>query len=372
MILATPGPTPVPEDIRFAMSEKTIHHRTKEFEAIFAEARALLFKLFDMPEVLMLASTGSGAMEAAVTNLCNQKALVVNAGKFGERFGKICQAFGKELTELTYEWNTPADVNEIIDALKNDPTIDAIFVEICESAGGLRHPVEQIAKAAKAINPNIAIITDGITAVGVEPIDTTHIDAIVAGSQKAFMLPPGLSMIGLSQLALERIKQNDAGFYFNLNHEIKNQQKNTTAWTAATTLIIGLKAVLEQMFDMGLETLYKKTKARSLATNQACEALGLTIYPKTPAPSMTTVWLEGRAETMRKILKEKHRINVAGGQEHLKGNIFRINQMGFIEEYESAWIVNAIELALCEMDDRTFTGIGNKTFIDTYYQELKS
>ena len=196
-MLLTPGPTPVPEFVRKAMADITIHHRTPEFEAIFAQTRELLFELYGMDEVVMLASSGSGAMEACVTNLTHKKALTINSGKFGERFGKICKAFDIKYSEIKNEWNTPVCVEDVVEAIKNDSEIDAIFIQICESAGGLRHPVEEIAKRVKEINKNITIVADGITAIAVEKIDTTNLDAVITGSQKALMLPPGLAMIGL-------------------------------------------------------------------------------------------------------------------------------------------------------------------------------
>ncbi len=223
MLLFTPGPTPVPESVRLAMATPTLHHRTPEFEAIFKETRELLFKLFHTDEVIMLASSGTGAMEAAVTNLCHDTLLSVNAGKFGERFGKIAVASGLQNIEIKHEWNTPATVEEVIETLKANPSVDAIAIQISESAGGLRHPVEEIAAAAKAINPSIMIIADGITAVGVEPIDVTNIDCLIAGSQKALMLPPGLAILGLSNAAIEKTGEGK-GYYLNLASEIKKQK----------------------------------------------------------------------------------------------------------------------------------------------------
>ena len=178
------------------MAGETLHHRTPEFENIFKNTRELLLELFDMPEAVMLASSGTGAMEACVTNLTKQKALTINSGKFGDRFGKICAAHNIPSVEIKHEWNTPASVEEVVEAINNNSDIDAIFIQVCESAGGLRHNVEQIAKTVKDINPEIMVVADGITAVGVERIDTSNIDALITGSQKALMLPPGLAMIG--------------------------------------------------------------------------------------------------------------------------------------------------------------------------------
>ena len=370
MLLFTPGPTPVPEFVRVAMSEPTIHHRTPEFEAIFAKTRALLKEVLGLPEVLMLASSGTGAMEACVTSLCAKKLLSVNSGKFGERFGKIAKAFGIPNVEIKNPWDIPASLEQVLDALKQNPDIDAFCIQACESAGGLRHPYEVLAKAVKEFNPNIMVIVDGITAMGVEKIKTENIDALIGGSQKAFMLPPGLSIIGLSQKAVEKIQERDVGFYFNLKIELKNQVKNTTAWTAPTTIIIGLCAFLEKAKSIGFDTIYKQTKARSLACDMAMDNIGLKIYPTIPALSMTCVYHE-ESDKIRKVLKESSHVNIAGGQDDLKGKIFRINHMGLIDISEVSWVVNAVELTLDTLGIREFNGLANRVFIERYYKILQ-
>jgi aspartate aminotransferase-like enzyme len=369
MLLFTPGPTPVPESVRLAMATPTLHHRTPEFEAIFAETRELLFNLFATDEVIMLASSGTGAMEAAVTNLCKDTLLSVNSGKFGERFGKIALAHGLKNVEIKHDWDTPATVEEIVEAVKANPSIDAIAIQISESAGGLRHPVEEIAEAVKAINPSIMIIADGITAIGVERIKVENIDCILAGSQKALMLPPGLALLGLSNAAIEKIGEGK-GYYLNLASEIKKQKQNTTAYTAATTLIIGLRAILQEIeANGGIGKLYCDTVRRAKATRFALEALGLHSYPKTPARSMTTIDDEN-AKEIRDLLKTEFGVNVAGGQDHLKGKIFRINHMGLIEPYEMVAVVNAVELALAKLGRRDFDGTASRVFNEEYYKSV--
>jgi len=365
-MLLTPGPTPVPEFVRAAMATETLHHRTPEFEAIFKHTRELLLELLDMPEALMLASSGTGAMEACIINLTAKKSLTINSGKFGERFGKICKAMNIPNTEIKHDWDTPVSVDEVIEIIKNDSDIDSLCIQICESAGGLRHPVEEIAKQVKAINPNIMIIADGITAVGVEKIDTTNIDALITGSQKALMLPPGLAMIGLSNKAVEKIEANPKGYYFNLAIELKNQRKNTTAWTAATTLIIGLGAILDKIKADGFDKLYSDTALRANATREALKAIGLPIYPKTPADAMTTIYTE-QANEIRKILKNKYDVNIAGGQDDLNGKIFRINHMGLVAPFEAAWAVNAVEKTLEDLGIRTFDGTANRVFMEKMF-----
>ena len=367
MLLFTPGPTPVPESVRLATATPTLHHRTPEFEAIFAETRALLFKLLATDEVIMLASTGTGAMEAAVTNLCHDTLLSVNSGKFGERFGKIAIAHGLKNVEIKHDWDTPASLEEVVEAVKANPSIDALAIQVSESAGGLRHPVEEIAAAVKAVNPDIMIIADGITAVGVERIDVANIDCLIAGSQKALMLPPGLSILGLSKAAIEKTGEGK-GYYFNIASEIKKQSQNTTAYTAATTLIIGLRAVLQEIeAEGGFGILYCATARRAKATRFALESLGLHSYPDTPARSMTTIDDEN-AKEIRDLLKTEFDVNVAGGQDHLKGKIFRINQMGLIPTYEMVWVVNAVELALAKLGRRDFDGTASRVFNEEYFK----
>jgi len=370
MLLFTPGPTPVPQNVRNAMGDETMHHRTPEFEAIFEKTRTHLFKLFKTDEVVMLSSSGTGAMEAAVINLCHDTLLSINSGKFGERFGKIAKAHGLGNVEIKNEWDTPATVADVEEALKANPNIDALAIQVSESAGGLRHSVEAIASAAKAINPKIMIIADGITAVGVEPIDVTNIDALLAGSQKALMLPPGLSLLGLSNDAIEKIGEGK-GYYLNLASEVKKQRQNTTAYTAATTLIIGLLEVLETIQrDGGIDALYTRTALRAEGVKKALSSIGLHIYPKNPALSMTTID-DVDASAIRKLLKEDFEVNVAGGQDHLKGKIFRINQMGLISDYEMAWVVNAVELALAKLGRRPYDGTANKIFNETIFKMAK-
>jgi aspartate aminotransferase-like enzyme len=184
------------------------------------------------------------------------------------------------------------------------------------------------------------------------------------------MLPPGLAILGLSNAAIEKIGSGK-GYYLNLATELKSQRKNTTAWTAATTLIIGLLEILETIeADGGIEKLYKLTQIRADAVKSALEAIGLHIYPTNPAKSMTTIDDEN-ANEIRKILNKDFDVNVAGGQDHLKGKIFRINQMGLISNYEMAWVVNAVELTLAKLGRRDYDGTANRIFNEITFSMVK-
>jgi aspartate aminotransferase-like enzyme len=360
MILATPGPVEIPYFVRETYLKDTIHHRTPEFKEILLDTLNRFKNVTKLPHNVFLSSSGTGAMESAVINAVKSKALTVNAGKFGERWGKICKAHGIEFSEIKYDWDTPAMVEDVINAIKEDSKIDTFFIQISESAGGLRHPVEEIAAEIKLIKPDVIVVADGITALGVEDLDTSNIDIVVGGSQKAFMLPPGLAMLGLSDAAVERIG-NGKGFYFNLANEIKKQSEGSTAYTPATGLIIALNEVLKKLESIGLDKHYENTANRHKAMIAAIESIGLNIFPQNPALSMAAVYSD-KAEEIRKILKNKYEINVAGGQDHMKGKLFRINNMGIIEDNKMLYILNALELALDELGIREYDGTAAKIY----------
>ncbi|GHS54241.1 putative aminotransferase [Helicobacter pylori] len=368
MLFFTPGPVAINEEMRSSFSQPMPHHRTKDFEKIFQGVRENLKKMTGLEEVLLLSSSGTGAMEASVVALCQKELLFVNAGKFGERFGKIAKAHSIKAYELVYEWDTPAQVDGILNALKANPNIDAFCIQACESSGGLRHPVEKIAQAIKETNPNVFVIVDAITALGVEPLEITHVDALIGGSQKAFMLPPAMSLVALSQKAIERIEERNVGFYFNLKSELKNQRNNTTSYTAPILHTLGLQRYFELVQNLGgFEVLYKETKRAALATQKAVLALGLKIFPKSPSLSMTTI-INEHAKELRNLLKEKYQVQFAGGQEPYKDALIRINHMGIIPVYKSAYALSALELALNDLNLREFDGVANTTFLKQYYE----
>jgi len=365
MLLFTPGPTPTKEEIRNEMAKPSIHHRTPEFSLIFKETQDLLKEMFDMPEVLMLSCSGTGALEASVTTFAKKRALIINSGKFGERFTKIAKSFGIPYDELKYDWDTPVDIDDVKAMLvKGD--YDSVFVQICESSGGVRHDSAKLASTVKNINSDIFVVADAITALGVEKINIENIDVLISGSQKALALPPGLALMGLSNYALRSLETHATGFYFNLATELKKQKQNTTAWTPATSIIIGLRAVLQNFKEVGFEAIYEKTKKLSYATKTAIKEIGLDIYPKKSAVCMTSVHTDN-AKNIISHLKTKYEVALAGGQDHLKGKIFRINHMGNVPVHEAAWVVNAIELTLDDMNIRAYNGEANRVFNEIYF-----
>jgi aspartate aminotransferase-like enzyme len=350
--LLSPGPTPVPNEVALAMSETMIHHRTPQFNQIFDQARQGLKKLFGTTnDVLMLASSGTGAMEASVANLFSQgdKVLVINGGKFGERWLNIANAFGLSPIELEVEWGQAVKVDTVEKQMKAHPDLKGVMIQASETSTTVLHPVKEIAKLTK--NGPLFLV-DGVTAVGVVsiPLDEWGLDVLVTGSQKAMMLPPGLGFIALSDRAWERTKQAKLPrFYFDLNLERKNQQKGSGAFTPAVSLIFGARASLEMMQREGLDRVYARHARMSRATRAAAIALGLKLLaPDSPSPAATGVYLPDGidADQVLDYLRDHMNITLAEGQDQLKGKVIRIAHVGYMGAFDVITAVAALEMVL--------------------------
>jgi aspartate aminotransferase-like enzyme len=350
--LLSPGPTPIPNEVALAMSETMIHHRTPQFNKVFDEARQGLKKLFATKnDVLMLACSGTGAMEASVANLFSpaDKVLVINGGKFGERWLNIANAFGLSPVELEVEWGQAVKVEAVEKQLKAHPDLKGVMIQASETSTTVLHPVREIAKLTK--NGPLFLV-DGVTAVGVVslPLDEWGIDALVTGSQKAMMLPPGLGFIALSDRAWERTKQATLPrFYFDLNLERKNQRKGSGAFTPAVSLIFGARASLEMMQREGLDKVYARHARMSRATRAAATALGLKLLaPDSPSPAATGIYLPAGidADQVLDYLRDHMNITLAEGQDQLKGKVIRIAHVGYMGAFDVITAVAALEMAL--------------------------
>ena len=352
--LLAPGPTPVPPEALLSMAHPIIHHRTPQFSAIFEEVKKGLQKIFQTEQdVLVLASSGTGAMESAVSNIFNKgdKVLVVNGGKFGERWGKISEAYGLQVIWLDVEWGRAVKVEDVKKVLEQEGNVRGVLVQASETSTTVVHPVEELAKLTGR-RDDCLLVVDGITGVGVFPIpmDEWGIDVLISGSQKAFMLPPGLSFIALSEKAWGFVEKSQLPrFYFDLKKERKSLGKNTTAYTPAVSLIIGLQDVLRLIESTGLDNIYKKNHRLARATQEAAKALGLRLLaPDSPSDAATGVWLPDGIDggKFTKALKDDFGVTVAGGQEQLKGKIIRISHMGYIDTFDIIVAISAIEMAL--------------------------
>jgi aspartate aminotransferase-like enzyme len=352
--LLAPGPTMVPEKVLLDMAMPVIHHRTSEFSNIFGEVREKLKPLFGTKEdVLILASSGTAAMEAALVNTLNKgdKVLIVNAGKFGLRWKEIALAYELEPISIDLEWGRSVTPEQVETKLIEHPDIKAVLMQASETSTTVYHPVEQIAKIT-SLREDTLLIVDGITSVGVveTKMDEWGVDVFVSGSQKAFMLPPGLSFITMSKKAWKKTELSKLPkYYLNLQKELKSQQKNTTAWTPAVNLIIGLNTALDLMLKEGLEKVYKRHEICAEATRAAAKSLGFELLAKDiPSNAATGIILPEGFDGGKfvKYMREKVGITFAGGQDHLKGKILRISHLGYHDIFDTIIAVSALELGL--------------------------
>lgn len=352
--LLAPGPTQVPPEALLAMAQPILHHRSADFIEIFGQVRENLKWLFQTEQdVIILASTGTGGMEAAVTNFISpgDRVLVVNGGKFGERWMKICQAYGIEIDELKVEWGHAVDPSLIRDRLEEDASLKAVLVQASESSTGIAHDVRSIGEIVRSYS-DCLLIVDAISAMGVFDLQTDHwgLDVLVSGSQKALMLPPGLAFVSVSEKAWRvNTKAKGPRFYFDLKKERDNQQKNQTAFTAAVSLIVGLHEVLKSLKSEGLERIFARHQHLADAMRAAMVAAGLTLFTKeSPSNALTAVnappGVDG--QLIYKTLREKFSITAAGGQDHLKGKIFRIAHMGYLDLFDVIIAVSAVEMVV--------------------------
>jgi serine---pyruvate transaminase len=364
--LFTPGPAPVPPEVLLEMARPIIHHRTPEFSAALDQARDRMKPLYGTSsEVILLASTGTGAMEAAVINLLQpgEHAIYVNGGKFGERWGKLLAAFGMIGHEVRVEWGRAARPGQIEDAFKAYPESRAVLVQASETSTCAIHPVAEIGEVSR--KRGAMLIVDGITSVGVfeQRMDEWGVDAFVTGSQKALMLPPGLGMVALSPRAIDVAKTNKTPrFYFDLLKELKAQRdEHTTAWTAAVSLIFGLNKSLELIHTEGLPQVYARHALMAEATRDAASALGLKLLsPDNPAPGVTGILIPDGLDggKLVKFLRDSLGVSVQGGQDQMKGKLVRIGHMGHLSPFDTLIAVSALEMGLKHIGANIQLGAG--------------
>ncbi|MEK7712988.1 MAG: alanine--glyoxylate aminotransferase family protein [Nitrospirota bacterium] len=364
--LLAPGPTPVPSEALLAMAMPIIHHRSPDFIPVLDAAKNGLKWLYQTKnDVLILCSTGTGGMVGAVNNFFSpgDKVITVNGGKFGERWTKICKAYGLQAEEIVVEWGYAVNPETIEAKLKNDPSIKGVFVQASETSTGVYHDIEALAKVVKKYE-NTILIVDAISAIVAHDLrmDEWGIDVMIGGSQKGVMLPPGLAFVGISEKAWKFSEKSKCPrFYFNFKKERENLAKNQTNFTSPVTLIIGLNESIKLLRKEGLENVFKRHERLANATRAAVKALGLELYPKeSPSNSVTAVCapagIDGQA--IYKNLREKYGITAAGGQDHVKGKIFRIAHLGYADTFDVITAIAGLEMVLKGMGHPVKLGAG--------------
>jgi len=351
--LFTPGPTQIPERVRSAMSMPMMHHRGAEFKKIFSDVIEDLHYFFQTEaDVIVLTSSGTGAMEACVVNLlsANEKVLTVSGGKFGERWGELCTAYGANTNILEVPWGHAVDPSDIKAFLDANPDTRAVFVTHSETSTGVANDVQEIASVVRNSSEALVVV-DSITSTGVLPfkMDEWGIDVAVTGSQKGLMAPPGLAVVALSERAWQRVETSTLPrYYFDLRREKAGLTKTATAWTPGITLFMGLREALRMIREKGLDNMWANYAKLARATRQGVQAVGLELFAASPSDSLTAVKIPDSLDGLKfvKHLREQYGITVAGGQAQLKGRIFRVAHMGYYDALDMVAMASALELSL--------------------------
>jgi aspartate aminotransferase-like enzyme len=354
--LMAPGPTPVPSEVLLAMAKPIIHHRTPAYEALFIEVRAALKKLFQTSaEVLPLACSGTGAMEAAVVSTLSagDRVVVVRAGKFGDRWLDLAKAYGLNVIDVTAPFGHTVEAGRLAEALKSHPDAKAVLVQHSETSTGVLHDVRSYAAVTK---PHDAIlVVDAVSSLGIAdlPMDAWNIDVVVSGSQKGLMLPPGLGFCALSEKAWRTTKTATLPkFYFSLADELKYVVKNEVRFTPAVSIVVGLLEALRMVEAEGLANVFKRHDRLARATRAGVEALGLELFAKaTPSPAVTAVAAPKGLDSEKVVAaySQSQNITIAGGQGEMKGKLFRLGHMGYAAEFDVINALAALEQVLADI-----------------------
>jgi aspartate aminotransferase-like enzyme len=353
--LLTPGPTEVPEEARLTLAKQIRHHRTAEFRQLLAEVLGGLKHVFQTQhDVLILASSGTGAMEAAVVNVVPRggKAIVLESGKFAERWRKIAEVYGIEVVRYEVPWGQPFEAAEVAKLLEQHPDAVAVYTTLAETSTGVGHDIEAIGRVVGA-TPALLVV-DGISSVGgVEcRTDAWGIDVLVVGSQKALMAPPGLAFLAVSPAAWRQIEAiARQAFYFDLVAYRKGLEGPDTPYTPAIGLVAALAENLRLLRAEGIENVWARVKALAAATRAGVSALGMRLAASRPSESLTAAYFpEGvDGKTFLGRLETRFGIKLSGGQGPLKGKICRIAHFGLIDELDIIATIAAMELVLAEL-----------------------
>ncbi|MGQ9497040.1 MAG: pyridoxal-phosphate-dependent aminotransferase family protein [Desulfotomaculales bacterium] len=375
--LMIPGPTPVPPAVQEAMARPIMGHRSKEFARI---SEGLYHKLQQVlgteNQVFILTSSGTGGMEAAVVNTINpgDKVLVLVTGKFGERWRDLARIYGADVIEMNFGWGNPVDVDAVKARLDAEPGICAVLATHNETSTGVVNDIAAL--GAMLRGRDALLVVDAVSSLGGIEIrtDAWGVDILVTASQKALMVPPGLAVISVSPRAWERIGGCRAPrYYFDLPAARKALAKWNTAYTPAVSLFYGLDAALDLILAEGLPQVFARHKRLAAAARAAVKALGLKLFPPeaVASPVVTAVHAPGGedADELRKVLAGRFGIYFAGGQGELKGRIFRIAHMGYVDEADILCVIAALEVALATLGYDVALGSGTaaaqRVFLET-------
>ncbi|MBO8157578.1 MAG: alanine--glyoxylate aminotransferase family protein [Bacillaceae bacterium] len=365
-LLRIPGPTPIPPSVSRAMSQPMIGHRSQEASDLIETIRPGLGPLFGTSEdVLVITGSGTSGLETAVVNAAHpgDEVLVIVTGAFGDRFAKICDAYELQTHRMDVEWGKAADPEQVEQYLKDHPDIRVVFATFCETSTGVLNPIGEIGKAVKSSSDALFVV-DGVSAIGGvrAKMDEWGVDIFVTGSQKALMLPAGLALIAVSQQAWKVIESNpQKRFYFDLKKYKDKIEGNSTPFTPALSLLFGLKQVLELFEQEGLDEVFNRHQLMMKMNREALTALNLPLLTddRDASPTVTAVRPNGfNAEDFRKVIREEFALSLAGGQQNLKGKIFRVGHMGYSSPADVLQTISLMEVGLRKIGVHVEFGTG--------------
>ncbi|MDA9950969.1 alanine--glyoxylate aminotransferase family protein [Oligoflexaceae bacterium] len=361
--LLTPGPTPVPHSVRQVGLLDPIYHRSEEFASLFLECRKKLQALFQSDSMpLILTSSGTGALEAALVNFTDEgdKTFVVVGGKFGERWRDLSSAYKCETKILNVESGKYADPAIIEQELSNETDVKALFLQASETSTGVFHPLKNIISSARKAHPDVLIVVDAVSAICAHNIamDEMGIDVLVSGSQKGFGVPPGLSFIAASPRAWKAFSKRSK-FYFDLKKEKSGQDKGLSSWTPASTLVEQLNLSMTALCELGPEKLEKRHQRYSDAVRAALKENGFELFAKT-SPSFALTSFSPKsgisASDVQKTMKSKYGFQIAGGQGELKGKILRFSHLGFVDDFSILQGIAALDWTCADLSKEHHVG----------------
>jgi len=352
--LRIPGPTPCPSEVLQAMTKQMINHRGPEFEQILNGVTTKLKQLFQTKgDVFLLTASGTGGLEAAIVNTLSpgDKVLSVAIGVFGERFASIAEQFGAEVTPLRFEWGKAADVDAIRRALQAEPKIKAVLVTHNETSTGVTNDLASINSVVKEFDK--LLLVDAVSSLGsIElPVDDWHCDVTVTCSQKGWMVPPGLAMVSVSQEAWQaHSTARMPRFYWDFTKAKNYLERGQTPWTPVLSIVFALAVSLEMMLREGLPNIIARHARVGKAARDGIKSLGLSLFADESHASNTVTAIAASdgldINKMRKILREEHKVILAGGQQRLGGKIFRIGHLGWVTEDDIKAVISALKVVL--------------------------
>jgi aspartate aminotransferase-like enzyme len=363
--LLTPGPTPVPEETLLELAKPVPYHRTPEFRKLLGEVLEDLKQVFcTRHTIIPLTSSGTGGLEAAIANClpARSKAIVLISGRFGERWRNLCKAFGVEVIPVSVPYGQAVTPDQLARALADHPDAAAVCSTLSETSTGVAHDIKAFGQLV-ARTPALLFV-DAISSLGVMECrtDDWQIDICITGSQKALMLPPGLAFLSVNDKAWKRIDgyPTPPTFYFDLKKARKSLQNFDTPYTSAHTLIRALKVSLKRILDEGMENIWAQQARTAGAARAGFKAMGLELFADPPADSLTVVKVPDGIDGVALLgkLEKQYGLKLAGGQDNLKGKIFRLGHMGYIDQFDVLSAIAGVELVLLEMGHPVQPGSG--------------